>query len=223
MADTTKSKIAFSEFFVESTYLDSTGRTLPCYLISKMGCEMVANKLTGEKGVLFTAVYVKKFNEMETAERTELETFVSIPKPRLGEFNACARIIVHAMREMNASPEQIIGFLKSIYEPLGITVTTDENADTPRWYTAKQIAQTLGVNSLSGNPHYQAVACILNENIFIGENHKAVETEDYGSHVGITVRYDSHALEAVKEWFDEYGYPDEVYGFGRTYRVTYKD
>ncbi|MHB9924604.1 hypothetical protein CF091_14060 [Clostridium botulinum] len=30
-----------------------------------MGCEMVANKLTGSKGVIFTAKYVEKFNEME--------------------------------------------------------------------------------------------------------------------------------------------------------------
>ena len=42
-------------FFIESTYKDSTGRTLPCYLLTKKGCDMVANKMTGEKGVLFTA------------------------------------------------------------------------------------------------------------------------------------------------------------------------
>ncbi|WP_342512294.1 ORF6C domain-containing protein [Sporosarcina sp. FSL K6-1522] len=54
-----------SEFFVESTYEDSTGRTLPSFLLTKKGCHMVANKMTGEKGVLFTAAYVSKFEEME--------------------------------------------------------------------------------------------------------------------------------------------------------------
>lgn len=34
-------------------------------LINKKGCEMVANKLTGEKGVIFTAKYVNRFAEME--------------------------------------------------------------------------------------------------------------------------------------------------------------
>lgn len=54
-----------SDFFIQDTYRDSTGRKLPCYLLTKKGCDMVANKMTGEKGVLFTAAYVTKFEEME--------------------------------------------------------------------------------------------------------------------------------------------------------------
>lgn len=61
----TAPKIGVSEFFIPSTYQDSTGRILPCYLITRKGCDMVANKMTGEKGVIFTAAYVTKFEEME--------------------------------------------------------------------------------------------------------------------------------------------------------------
>lgn len=53
------------EFFISSTYKDSRNREKPCYMLTKQGCEMVANKLTGEKGVLFTAMYVDAFNKME--------------------------------------------------------------------------------------------------------------------------------------------------------------
>lgn len=53
------------DFFIESTYEDGKGETRPCYLITRKGCDMVANKLTGEKGVLFTATYVTQFEEME--------------------------------------------------------------------------------------------------------------------------------------------------------------
>jgi phage regulatory protein, rha family len=59
------SNLSSIEFFSESTYEDSIGRTLPCYKVTKKGCEMIANKLTGKKGVLFTAAYVTKFNKME--------------------------------------------------------------------------------------------------------------------------------------------------------------
>lgn len=52
------------DFFIPHTYTDSTGRTLPCYLLTKKGCDMVANKMTGEKGVLFTAAYVTAFEKM---------------------------------------------------------------------------------------------------------------------------------------------------------------
>lgn len=54
-----------ANFFIESTYTNKNNQSYPCYLLTKQGCEMVANKLTGEKGVLFTAAYVTKFNEME--------------------------------------------------------------------------------------------------------------------------------------------------------------
>jgi len=56
-----------SKFFIPIQYEDSTGRKLPCYLLTKKGCDMVANKMTGEKGVLFTAAYVTRFEEMEQA------------------------------------------------------------------------------------------------------------------------------------------------------------
>ena len=46
---------ALVDFFIPSTYTDSKGEERPCYLLTKKGCDMVANKMTGEKGVLFTA------------------------------------------------------------------------------------------------------------------------------------------------------------------------
>lgn len=54
-----------SEFFIENTYLDLSGRELPGYLLTKKGCEMVANKLIGKKGVIFTANYVNAFEKMQ--------------------------------------------------------------------------------------------------------------------------------------------------------------
>lgn len=58
---------ALNDFFIESNYKDSIGRTLPCFLLTKKGCDMVANKMTGEKGVLFTAAYVTAFEKMRKA------------------------------------------------------------------------------------------------------------------------------------------------------------
>lgn len=55
-----------SSFFIESSYFDTYGRIKPCYLLTKKGCDMVANKMSGEKGVLFTATYVTKFDETES-------------------------------------------------------------------------------------------------------------------------------------------------------------
>lgn len=55
------------KFFIPSYYtVDGNSKSYPCYILTKKGCDMVANKMTGEKGILFTATYVAKFEEMET-------------------------------------------------------------------------------------------------------------------------------------------------------------
>lgn len=58
--------VVVSDYFIESTYkVEGNTKTYKCYECTKMGCEVLANKMTGEKGTLFTAEYVKKFNKME--------------------------------------------------------------------------------------------------------------------------------------------------------------
>jgi len=59
-------KLRSQDYFILDTYkADGNNKTYKCYRLTKMGCEMVANKLTGKKGILFTAEYVKRFNDME--------------------------------------------------------------------------------------------------------------------------------------------------------------
>lgn len=54
-----------AQFFIESNYKDANGQFRSCYLLTKMGCEFVANKITGKKGTMFTAQYVNLFNNYE--------------------------------------------------------------------------------------------------------------------------------------------------------------
>lgn len=61
----TGSKLSPLDFFIESSYKDAKGEVRKCYLLTKKGCEFVANKLTGRKGTIFTATYVSLFNEYE--------------------------------------------------------------------------------------------------------------------------------------------------------------
>lgn len=60
--------LAVSNYFIPSTYRAGT-REYKCYLVTKMGCELLGNKQQGEKGILFTAKYVERFNQMEQALR----------------------------------------------------------------------------------------------------------------------------------------------------------
>lgn len=73
-----QSKIGFVEFFQESSYTDGKGEERPRFLISKKGCEFVANKLTGVKGAKFTALYINRFHEMEQATRKPMSALEQI-------------------------------------------------------------------------------------------------------------------------------------------------
>lgn len=61
----TKAQMGVSDYFILSSYKDVSGKENKCYLFTKLGCDFIANKFQGEKGILFTAKYVKKFRQME--------------------------------------------------------------------------------------------------------------------------------------------------------------
>lgn len=68
-------KTHLSDYFIESSYKDSTGRTLNSYLLTKKGCELYSTRMTGEKGTQFAVAYIERFNEMENhIKRSEIDT-----------------------------------------------------------------------------------------------------------------------------------------------------
>ena len=190
------------DFFLESSYVDSKGQVRPCYLISKMGCELCANKLIGEKGVLFTAVYVVKFNEMEAAEReAEIKAHA---RPRLGDFNSAVKNVLGGMSYALTTPTDVMRFLRGVYEPLGIEVHTE--GDYYGFFTATEIASLVGVYSHTGRPHALAIAAIISK---LKNHAQHMIAIPYGL-VGVNFRYDSHILTAVREWLADNNYPCEV-------------
>ena len=59
-------KLDSSNFFRKASYKqENNGKEVTRYDVTRKGCEMIANKLTGEKGILFTAAYVERFHQME--------------------------------------------------------------------------------------------------------------------------------------------------------------
>ena len=116
-------EIPVVDFFIESTYQDGKGETRPNFLITKKGCDMIANKTTGKKGVLFTAAYVTAFEEMRqalTAPRTpvlpEGVTFSSA----VGFMRLARRV----MLDMGGTPTQIGMMMKETLETCGFPVPT---------------------------------------------------------------------------------------------------
>jgi Rha family phage regulatory protein len=212
MGKITQSNFGLSDFFVESAYSDSTGRTMSCYLISRKGCELIAHKLTGEKGVLFTTAYIQKFHEMEQREREELKAQAATP--RLKVFNTAVRNVLTGYSDICASSEEIMSFLKGAYKPFGIEVTPIIRKH--RW-TVTEIAQYLSVYSENGLYHGHAISAII-EKLNVAPEH--ITVTPYGA-VGMTFYYDESVLFAVENWLAENDFPHDIPHLDFEYHIRY--
>lgn len=120
----TNAKLRSLDYFIESSYIDNKGEARPCYLFTKMGCEFIANKFTGEKGVFFTAKYVKKFNDMEQSNFQSVQpALLSKPKELNKDMKTAykqAKFISKIMDEAGASAESKLNAVNKIYVAVGI-------------------------------------------------------------------------------------------------------
>lgn len=134
-----EAKFGPSEFFINSEYKDSTGRTLPCYLITKKGCEMIANKMTGAKGTQFTAAYVTLFNDMEKKQADQ--EMIVLPR---NYKEALQQLIeqVDKNEELQRQNTALIHRIDQLEEKLELPAPKQE----PKLYTASEIAAEYGMN-----------------------------------------------------------------------------
>lgn len=111
MEESNERKIASVDFFISSTYQDGKGETRPCYLLTKKGCDMVANKMTGEKGVLFTAAYVTAFEKMrEKAMQGLPQEYNAASKELQAIFMLDNRTVQHEQRIAALEDNMVINY-----------------------------------------------------------------------------------------------------------------
>lgn len=67
-------EINTSDYFVESTYKDSTGRTLPMYIVTEEGFALLAMGFTGRKALEFKIRFLNEFKRLQKEnQRLQLE------------------------------------------------------------------------------------------------------------------------------------------------------
>lgn len=112
-------EISLVDFFIESTYIAINGQEQPNFLITKKGCDMIANKTTGKKGVLFTAAYVSAFEEMR-------QTLTAAPiRPEGISLSGLAKLISITRRVMldaGSSPHDVCGMVRETFTAVGFPV-----------------------------------------------------------------------------------------------------
>ena len=108
-----------SDFFRNSSYKDSSGKENKCYLLTRKGCEFVANKMTGKKGILFTANYINRFHEMEkelmkdqAAKKENKPNYNDTDYYKISkELTTCIQDAVKCDEEASACLDAIVGIV----------------------------------------------------------------------------------------------------------------
>ena len=141
-------KIPQSDFFTESTYVNSQNKKMPCYQVTKKGCEFIAHKLTGVKGTEFTAKYINRFHEMEDAIKTHIPT-----------GNELIALAVVEAQKLLAQKEEEIKQLEDSVQQMDKVITeltpkadyADRILSSNDCMTVTQIAQDYGLSAVSFN------------------------------------------------------------------------
>lgn len=110
------------DYFVKSSYWDAKGEERPCYEVTKLGCDFLANKSTGEKGVMFTARYVKRFYEMENEVKSKSYETKSTS---LGEVASYTKEMDKRMEKQGSPAWKICEAFKMVSEQFGILLPDD--------------------------------------------------------------------------------------------------
>lgn len=111
-------KISHTEFFQAFTYVTDQNKTLPCFLVTKKGCEFIAHKMTGQKETEFTARYINRFHEME-----EMPQRLLTEHP--GEVAKLIQALASRMDKQGSAPYKSAEMAKLICEQYGIRLPVD--------------------------------------------------------------------------------------------------
>ena len=122
-----EAKIGSSAFFVPATYTNEQNKEMPCFLITKKGCDMIANKLTGKKGVLFTAAYVSAFEQMKNQLENSQTAIQHFPPKATsaGEIASLVKNVRITMERQNSPAVKVAKQTELLLKHFGIPVIAD--------------------------------------------------------------------------------------------------
>ena len=129
------------KYWIEGTYTAGTGKQYREYQVTKRGCELIAHKTEGQKGVEFTVRYMDRFEEMEQKlQKKTPVTYIEALEQLLASEKEKERLALENKEQL-----QIIGELqpKADY--------TDEILKCPGTVTITQIAKDYGMSGTKMN------------------------------------------------------------------------
>ena len=108
-------KIGSQKYWIESSYkTEGNNKTYREFQVTKRGCEFLAHKSTGEKGIIFTDRYMDRFEEMENklidiSTKDKYISEIDIAKAELSLVEVTAKLL-------NLNDSSKLALATNIYE-----------------------------------------------------------------------------------------------------------
>ncbi|MDN8828523.1 Rha family transcriptional regulator [Staphylococcus aureus] len=178
------SKLSSHNFFEESTYVNSQNKVQPCYLLTKKGCDIVANKMTGSKGILFTATYVDAFHKMD--EYIKQQAQLNVPQTPM-----------QALRLMFEATEQTKQEIKNVKDDV-IVLKENQKLDAGDYnFLTRTINQRVA--------HIQRLHAITNQKqrseLFRDINSEVKKMTGASSRTNVRQKHFDDVIEMIANWF----------------------
>lgn len=115
----TNRNIGSSDYWYETQYKAGNGEMRREYQVTKKGCELIAHKTEGEKGVLFTVKYMERFEQMEESiKESTIDTAMLSPELQMFKqiFDSVAKsqLEMQQLKESNDRIEQKVEAIKEV-------------------------------------------------------------------------------------------------------------
>lgn len=152
------SHMNYQKYFIKSNYKAGT-RQYKCYLISKLGCELLGNKLQGEKGILFSAKYVERFNEMEN----KLKEIKNNPPQKVSEVS---REEFNSLQNTVETLTSIVNTLTQVANTLTNVIANNQDIPKPQEEEKERVKSNPVTirRDKNDNPNKKEVVAIVFEN-----------------------------------------------------------
>lgn len=144
-------------------------------------------------------------------------------KPKLGEVNSAARILIRTLKEAGMPAEYRAVALQNIYRPAGIDIPLIGITMPERYYNPTEIAEKLGIYSTNGKPHGQAVAGLISTFEIAGDDRVLAPFQNPNNgHTSQNWQYSERVMGMVDSWIKENRNPDIISTTKKNYSVTYR-
>lgn len=152
------SHINYQKYFIKSNYKAGT-RQYKCYLISKLGCELLGSKQQGAKGILFSAKYVERFNEMEN----KLKGIENNPPQKVSEVS---REEFNNLKNTVDTLTSIVNTLTQVTNTLTNVIANNQDIPKPQEEEKERVKSNPVIirRDKNDNPNKKEVVAIVFEN-----------------------------------------------------------